>query len=360
MQTRLFISAAKNLSCVLFVGLLLGCSGDKMPKLEGDRIEYTFNGLSGHVVTHLYQHNDQLFAATDQGLYIKTPTSHWSATGLMDKKVLAIAILSVDHLIASVRETDDEGIFSDQLIESTDGGETWHSIEHNFGAEDPETLYGLYYDETNNALYATGVEALAVSLDEGRNWELLNGFWDGFGQPKSVVKHNPATNDIWYGGQNGMEQLVLERYSLDTQEAQSFRDLMPSPSVVYGIVFDPENEAGVYVSGEGGIVKTENNGEDWSTLIGDVDYRFYFGLALDPHDPQTIYTGGWTKQEDAPQPLIFEVSTDGGATWTKHQHSSTTLRGGVRSILATTENDATVIYLGLYGGGIMKLTVVKE
>jgi photosystem II stability/assembly factor-like uncharacterized protein len=277
----------------------------------------------------------------------------------VDKEVHDIAMLSADHFIASVRETDAEGIFSDQLVESLDGGESWHSVAHNFGAEDPETLYGLYYDAYNNALYATGVEALAMSLDEGRSWELLDGLWSGFGQPKRAINYNVATNDIWYGGQNAIEQLVLERYSLDTQQAESFRELMPNPSVVYGIVFDPENEAGVYISGEGGIVKTENNGEDWITLMGDVDYRFYFGLAIDPNNPQTLYTGGWSKMWDTPQPLIFEISTDGGATWTQYQHPSTTLFGGVRSILATTEDDVTVVYLGLYGGGIMKVIVTR-
>ncbi|WP_111640472.1 sialidase family protein [Marinimicrobium alkaliphilum] len=343
----------------LLIAFLVGCSGDRLPVYDY-QYAIAFDGLGGHVVNHLYEHEGRLLAATDKGLYTRGPAGHWQATGLTEVELHDIAILSADHWIASVRETDAEGIFSDRLVESTDGGDSWHSIEHNFGAEEPETLYGLHYDDNNNALYATGVEALAVSLDEGRTWALLDGLWDGFAQPKRAINHNPATNDIWYGGQNAIEQLVLERYSLDTQEAESFRDLMPNPSVVYGIVFDPENEAGVYISGEGGIVKTENNGEDWRTLIGDVDYRFYFGLAIDPNDPQTLYTGGWTKNWDTPQRLIFEVSADGGETWTQHKHPSTTLYGGVRSILATTENDKTVVYLGLYGGGIMRVVVTGE
>lgn len=358
MLTDALTTTLKLLTGTIFAAFLLGCSGDRLP-IQDQPFEFTHEGLSDHVVSHLYEYEGRLFAGTDQGLYTRTSAGQWQATGLVDAEVLAVAILSADHLIASVRETDAEGVFSDQLLESTDGGESWHSVEHNFGGEETETLHGLHYSPHNNALYGTGEEALAVSLDEGRSWELLDGSWDGFSQPKRAVNHNPATNDIWYGGQNAIEQLVLERYSLDTGEAQSFRDLMPSPSVVYGIVFDPENEAGVYISGEGGIVKTENNGEDWRTLIGDVDYRFYFDLAIDPNDPQTLYTGGWDKIPDEPQPLIFEVSTDGGETWTGHEHPSATLFGGVRSILATTENDRTVIYIGLYGGGVMKVVVTE-
>jgi len=355
MRFNALTNTLRYLTGTLFALFLVGCSGDSRPPVNDQPYAFTHEGLSDHVVSHLYEYEGQLFAGTDRGLYTRTSTGEWQATGLEDLEVHDIAILSASHLIASVRETDAEGIFSDQLLESTDGGESWHSVEHSFGGEEPETLYGLHYSTDNNALYATGAEALAVSFDEGRSWALLDGLWDGFSQPKRAISHNPATNDIWYGGQNAIEQLVLERYSLDTGEAESFRDLMPSPSVVYGIVFDPENEAGVYISGEGGIVKTANNGEDWRTLIGDVDYRFYFGLALDPEDPQTVYTGGWDKIPDEPQPLIFEVSTDGGDTWTEHEHPDGNLYGGVRSILATTGENRTVIYLGLYGGGIMKV-----
>jgi hypothetical protein len=210
MHTHAFIAVVKNLSGAFLICFLLGCSSDRKSD-DKNHIEFVFDGLSGHVVVHLYQYDDLLFAATDQGLYIKAPAGQWLATGLVDKEVHDIAMLSADHFIASVRETDAEGIFSDQLVESLDGGESWHSVAHNFGAEDPETLYGLYYDAYNNALYATGVEALAMSLDEGRSWELLDGLWSGFGQPKRAINYNVATNDIWYGGQNAIEQLVLER-----------------------------------------------------------------------------------------------------------------------------------------------------
>lgn len=360
MQKPTRLTTVKNISIVFLAGLLFSaCSGDSDPA-DGNRIEYAFEGLDGHTVTRLYEHEEQLFAATNRGLYTKGANGQWLPIGLMQKEVLDVAILDDEHWIATARVTDAEGATTDQLVESTDGGETWNSIAHDFGAEEPETIFGLYYDANNKALYGTGIDALAMSMDEGRSWELLNGLWGGFGQPKYIVKHNPATNDIWYGGQNGMEQLVLERYSLDNEEAKSFRELMPSPSVVYGIVFDPENDSGVYVSGEGGIIKTENNGTDWDALIGDVDYRFYFDLAIDPQNPEVLYTGGWTKNWDTPQALIFEMSTDGGDTWTQHPHPSTTLFGGVRSILSTTEADETVVYLGLYGGGIMKVTVFDK
>lgn len=349
----------KILLCAFLVTLLGACeSNDGDNPSENDHV-VTFNheGLDGREIVHLYEHNTELFAATDQGLFTRSEDGQWQSAGLSQAEILDIAFIGTDHYIASVRQIIDDPT-SAALMETTDGGQTWQTIEHNFGGDVSETIYALHYDGDNNALYATGVDALAASYDEGRTWELLSGIWGGFGQPLRVVKRNPATNEIWYGGQNAIEQMVLRRYSLDTQEEVSFPDLLPSPAVIYSIHFDSENDYGVYVSGEGGVLKTENNGEDWRTLIGDVNHRFYFDLAIDPLDPDTLYTGGWDKNWETPQPLIFEMSTDDGNSWTEHRHPSDELFGGVRSILATTELGVTVVYLGLYGGGIMKVTIL--
>lgn len=349
------VNNLKVLLLAFLIVVVTACDG--IDVIGSDREpRFDHHGLHGHVVNRLYTYDNRILAGTDQGLYLKAADSDWTMTALPAGEVLDIALIGAGHYLVSLRESD-QGIFNDRLMETTDGGETWQSVEHNFGGEEAaQAIYGLYYDSYNNALYATGVQVLAASYDNGRSWEVLSGEWDAFGQRNSIVRHNPATNEIWYGGQNAIEQMVLERYSLDTQDLERFPDLLPSPAVIYGIQFDPNNDLGVYVSGEGGILKTEDNGEQWRTLIGDVDYRFYFDLALDPNDPQTLYTGGWDKGWDDPQPLIFEISRDDGHSWEQYEYPSDDLFGGVRSILATTEDNTTVVYLGLYGGGIMKVT----
>ena len=100
-----------------------------------------------------------------------------------------------------------------------------------------------------------------------------------------------------------------------------------------------------------------NRGANWTTLIGDVDYRFYFDVAIDPLTPATFYTAGWDKNWDTPQPLIFEVPNDGGQRWKKYRHNDPSLFGGVRSMIAVVEDGKTRVYLGLYRGGIMKVTI---
>lgn len=349
-----FISRWSMALVILFGVMLAGCGGsDNFPK--GPKLTFTHDGLNGRIVTRLYEYNQSLFAATDNGLYVRSKGhGQWRSIGLSGTEVLDVVILGSTHALASTYKiVNDEPHY--QLMESTNAGATWHVVTHNFGGEEGEGIFGLLYDGDNKALYATGIEVLAMSLDEGRSWEILSGEWQGFGQRKSIVKRNAASNDIWYGGQNALEQMVLRAYSLDTQEERNFPDLLPSPSVIYGIQFGTNDAQRVLVSGEGGVLQSKDNGAHWQTLIGDVDYRFYFDVAIDPHNPKILYTAGWDKNWDTPQPLIFEVSTDDGNTWNSYRYPSNSLFGGVRSMIALREANKTVVYLGLYRGGVMKV-----
>lgn len=77
---------------------------------------------------------------------------------------------------------------------------------------------------------------------------------------------------------------------------------------------------------------------------------------LDPADPATMYTAGWDKNFDTPQPLILHRSRDSRRTWTQHEHTDATLFGGPWSLYATVENGGTVLYAGLLRGGVFRIT----
>lgn len=51
----------------------------------------------------------------------------------------------------------------------------------------------------------------------------------------------------------------------------------------------------------------------------------------------------------------MEVSHDSGESWTAFEHDDLGLFGGAWSITAVTEGPDTVVYVGLYRGGIMKV-----
>jgi hypothetical protein len=356
MHHHLYFSKIFFLVLITIISLLNGCGGTEDDFFGTPKITFIPDGLSGKTTTRFYQHAETVFAGTDKGLYIKSGEyGQWQSAGLSQVEVLDLAILNKDHYLAAIRTATSNPTY--QLMETLDAGKTWHNIAHDFGGKNIEGIFSLHYDGDNNALYATGINVLAASFDEGRSWKILDGHWHGFGQPKTVVNRNAATNEIWYGGQNAIEQMALCAYSLDTKEARCFADLIPSPGAIYDIQFDPNHAPRIIVSGDGGIVQSNNHGESWITLINDVNHRSYFNLALDSKNTQTMYTGGMEKEGNTAQPLILEISNNGGKTWTKYRYPSTTIFGGIRSLINVSNGNDTTLYLGLYRGGIMKVNL---
>lgn len=315
--------------------------------------EFRSEGLEGGIVNQLRRNGDKLFAATDDGLYEKAiGQSSWRRAGLDDFDVLAFVVIGPDHWFASGFAASDTLREHPKLFETVNAGSNWLEVRHDFGGSRPEPIYALI-EAGSGVLYATGTAALARSDDLGRTWEVVDGTVDSTGALQALG-HN--LGHIWFGGQNGIEQMVLRRYDPLSGLTTAFPASLPSPSVIKGITFDAFNPDRVIAAGEGGILQTLDRGQTWTNLLGDVDHRFYFGAVFDPVERNTLYTAGWTKSFDDPQPLILEVSRDGGRSWQQHQFADNTLFGGVWSILAVREGNTTAIYLGLHRGGIYRAT----
>lgn len=351
---------------LLVLGLLAGCGGgggaSPPPGAEpppGAQPEFIHDGLAGRIVTDIQQHENRLFAATDNGLFGKqVGQDGWLLVGLDGFKVEDLAILDGQHMLATVIFDWDRFVFqAPKLYETVNGGANWLPVENDFGGGfENAPMWDVLYDITSGRVYAQGQDALAVSEDVGRSWELLAGIWDGFNATPGALDLNIATGQIWFGGQNAIEQMKLRRHDLATGLTTEFDPfLLPPPSTIDGITFDPTDPNRVLASGENGILQSFDNGATWTRPLGDVDHRFYFQTALDPQDADIIYTASWLKEFELPQPLILEVSTDAGTSWTAYELSDPDLFGGAWSVHAVVEDGRTVLYLGLYLGGIMKV-----
>jgi photosystem II stability/assembly factor-like uncharacterized protein len=336
---------------------LSGCGGSDGGTIGPPRPQFEPDGLNGLTVMRVLQDGDRLFAATSDGLYGKPiGQDAWQSLGLDGHRVQDLAVLDVDHWLAVVFAEGAVGFDDPALMETVNGGANWLEVEHDFGgAIGSLGMAALHYDPDTGRLYATDTDALAVSTDDGRSWSLIAGDWGGLSTPNDALNLNPAHDQVWVGGQNAIEEMVLLRHDLASGETESFPGLLPSPSTIKDISFDPADPDRVLASGEGGIVESLDNGATWTRLLGDVNHRFYFGVVLDPADPQTLYTVGWDKEFDVPQPLVFEVSEDGGANWASYTLDDPDLFGGAWSLLAVTEDGRTVVYIGLYRGGMMRV-----
>lgn len=323
-----------------------------------DEPEFIPEGLAGLVISRIESHGNRLFAATDDGLFSKfVGQDSWDSTGLAGLKVQDVVFIDGEHWLASVFDGGANPFTNPALYETVNGGSNWSPVDNDFGggAAQSEGIFALHYDANSHTLYGTGTNALASSENGGRSWQLLDGAWDVIAGPLEALELHSANGQIWFGGQNAIEEMVLRRYDIADGSAQSFPRLLPSPATIKGITFDHTNSDRVLASGEGGILESLDNGATWTNLLGDVDSRFYFEVVLDPQNSAWLYTAGWDKNFDDPQALILEISRDNGASWEGHELPDAELFGGAWSLLAVTENDETVIYIGLYRGGIMKV-----
>ena len=312
--------------------------------------KFAQSGLESRTVNRLLVTESVIYAATDAGLYAQID-GQWQLRSQADWHVLDMVRFGERHLLVSASQKD-----KSLLAETKDDGLNWQIIEHNFGGMEGEPARRLVLHQGN--LYGVGYDVLAVSEDRGRHWRILAGGWNGFARGMSALAAHPTKPDVWYGGQGAIENIVLRKLDTETLAEESYPDivdLLPMPSTVKSIVFHPANPEQLYVSGEGGIILSQDYGQSWQALRTNENYRFYFGLLLDSRDPDVMYTAGWKKDYDNPQSLILEISRDGGDTWQNYQHPDSNLFGGVYSMGSRNEQGKEVLYLGLFRGGVMRV-----
>lgn len=339
---------------------LIGCGDNATPHTAPEPppaspFVFTHQGMNGRVVERLYQQQDKLLALTDDGLYQQQQDS-WQLLGLKGYMLRDLAFVDDQHWLAAVTKQDEEGMQSHEMHETFNAGASWQEVRRPFGRDgEHEGVYALQYDKVQKRLYGTGISVLAASDDFGISWQVLQGFWGGFGQPKSALGLAPDRSKIWWGGQGAIEDGVLFSYRFADGVEQMFQKLLPDPSVYYNVRFAGNN---IYACGEGGIVVSDNQGDSWKNLLPDSNYRFFFDVMIDPRRNNRLYTAGWDKKYEEPQPLILQWSDDAGQSWQRLQYQSAAdFYGGVRSMLLVQRQQQTYLYLGLFKGGVMQVRV---
>lgn len=339
--------------------LLAACDGSDELIIEPPTREFVPEGLAGRAINGLFQVGERLLATTDAGIYGKgIDQNNWQLVGLQDHLIVDLVIVDELAWIAAVAKSGLNPAVEPELLTSVNRGSNWGVVDSDFGGSEDsmEPIYALHYDQVSEVLYATGSLSLAVSKDLGQNWNLLEGSWDAFATGQDALNLNTQRGEIWYGGQNALEQMTLRRVDLPDGSGRGFGRLLPSPAVIKNIEFHAQDAELVFASGEGGILRSEDNGASWTQPLGDVDHRFYYEVVSDPQAPDILFTAGWDKgAADGPQPLILEVSENAGESFEAFEYEDSQLQGGALSLLAVEEENETVLYIGLDGGGIVKV-----
>lgn len=351
MQKKIFfIGFALMMTSTIF--LLTSCEKDSDEPIS--KFDWKKIGLNGLKVGRLELIGNNLYAITNNGLFLKNinSTSGFQSIGLQGKNILDIAVFSPDQILASYRNPSDWEDFN--IYETLDGGNTWNVKSTNFGiVGSSETVTDFEWDVIDNTLYATGYGVVAKSLDLGANWEIIWGGWDFIGSGMSVSKNPYKDNDLWFGGQGGIENgFLVNSFNNSIREWQ---DLVPNPTVMKAIAFDNQSQQNIYVGWEGELSKTNDHGSTWTTLIErHEEAHFFFGIGISQNNSNVVYAGKWIKAAPK-QPLEIYYSNNSGMTWNLEKFPNEN-KGGVLDLKVKSEINKDRIFVALDGGGVYELS----
>lgn len=302
--------------------------------------------------------DDSLFAATNDGVYVKKlgSANPFTQLGLDGRNVLDLVVFTTEHIVAT---TGNRGFTADSpgIHETTNGGTSWQKSAFGDGnTEEPAQSLSLHPTEPG-VVYAAGNAVVAKSEDYGKSWDVVWGEFGGFASGTHVAELNPfKKTDLWYGGQGGIENGYLG-YLRNEQPGEEWTDLVDNPTVAVEVAFTKPNSENIFVGFEGALMKTSNNGDNWKKVIDGHEngLRFFYGIDKSENNEHHIYAGGWLKGEEH-QSLVLYSSRDSGESW------NTTLfeqeqSGGIFTLKVVSEGNRDKIFVGLDGGGVYEIEV---
>jgi len=283
--------------------------------------------------------------------------------------------------------------FGQVIQRSDDGGKTWEPVGNKFAYEGNPGTH-LWYDGTQHpwefrrvwrlepsltdadTVYA-GVEdaALFRSTDGGQTWEELPGLRD-------------VRGNLWQPGAGGMclHTIILDpndskRMFVAISAAGAFRTddggqtwrpinnglksnyELPEGNAevghcVHNIAMHPSQPNVLFMQKHWDVLRTDNGGDLWHEVSGNLPSDFGFPIAVHAHEPNTIYVIPIKSDSEHYPPegkLRVYRSRSGGEEWealTKGLPQSDCYVNILRSALAVDTLDECGLYFGTTGGQV--------
>ncbi len=283
--------------------------------------------------------------------------------------------------------------FGQVIQRSDDGGKTWHAVGNKFLYEgDPGNHQ--FYDGTQvpwkfkkvwllepslfdaNTVYA-GVEdaALFVSTDGGENWQELASLREIQGHDwmpgagglcLHSILQNPANpnqlfvaisaagvfrtddaGETWQAINKGLHS----DYELPEGDAEVGH-------CVHGIAMHPDRPDVLYMQKHWDVMRSDNSGDSWYEVSGNLPSDFGFPVIVHPHEPETIYVVPIKSDSEHYPPegkLRVYRSRTGGNEWealTDGLPQENCYVNILRTAMAVDQLEPTGIYFGTSGGQV--------
>jgi len=190
---------------------------------------------------------------------------------------------------------------------------------------------------TPDAIYIGAASGgIFKSVDNGTSWVPIFDEVDGLISIGDIAVAPSNPNIVWAGtgeANNRQSENWGDGVYKSLDAGRTWKNMgLKDTRHVGRIVVDPTDSDTVYVAAVGhlwgpnaerGVFKTTNGGESWKKILCVDDNTGATDLAMDPHDPQTLFAATYQRQRKAwgfsgggPGSAIYR-SYDGGASWTK-------------------------------------------
>jgi photosystem II stability/assembly factor-like uncharacterized protein len=285
------------------------------------------------------------------------------------------------------------GWFGQLIQRSDDGGQTWSPAGNLFNYEGDPGTHQLY-DGTQvpwkftriwnlqpslhdaETVYAGAEDAaLFCSRDAGQTWQELPGL-------------RAAKGPLWQPGAGGMclHTILLDpadakRIFVAISAAGAFRSLdggetwlpvnkglrsnfeLPDPDAdvghcVHSIAMHPARPNVLFMQKHWDVMRSENSGDSWHEVSGNLPSDFGFPIAVHAHEPETIYVVPIKSDSEHFPPdgkLRVYRSRSGGENWdalTEGLPQSDCYVNVLRNALAVDRLDPCGVYFGTTGGQV--------
>ncbi|HEU5012471.1 MAG TPA: exo-alpha-sialidase [Roseiflexaceae bacterium] len=338
----------------------------------------------------------RVLVGTRKGAFILTADGtrkHWDVSGPH------FAGWEIYHLKGSSADTNrlyasqSTGWFGQMIQRSDDGGKTWETVGNEFkydgvpgthqwydGTPHPWEFKRAWHLEPSptdpDTVYA-GVEdaALFRSTDGGRSWSELSGL------------RCHTTGSSWQPGAGGLclHTIIIDPSNADRifvaiSAAGAFRtddggetwqpinrglrsDFMPNPEAevghcVHNMAMHPSRPDVLFMQKHWDVMRTDNAGESWREVSGNLPSDFGFPIAVHAHEPETIYVVPIKSDSEHFPPdgkLRVYRSRTGGNEWealTNGLPQSDCYVNVLRDAMAVDKLDSCGIYVGTTGGQV--------
>ncbi len=227
---------------------------------------------------------------------------------------------------------EEDGVYGQILLRTTDGGATWKDITSKIQLTENEQITGVKIDPLDeNRVYLTGSK-LFLSEDGGETWGRLTGEEI---YAYSLVFHPTDAQKIFALSYNGYF------YSVDrgAHWLAYANSEYPLQGTGYDLGFSPLNPSTMYLATSSSLYKSENGGESWIPSQKNIYNSIISSMAIAPSDPKTLYIEHQNNRE--------MVTHDGGNTWESLAYFQST--GGVNAMWVHPTNPQQLLTMDQYG-----------